>query len=39
MSLTVQEPAGGLRLDLIKGGRSYRCEIDLDSGAARLFQG
>ncbi len=28
-----------MRLDLIRGGRSHRCEIDLATGDARLFQG
>jgi hypothetical protein len=39
LKLTVHEPAGRLRLELIKGGSSNRCEIDLASGNARLFHG
>jgi hypothetical protein len=39
LTLTVHEPAGRLRLELIKGGLSNRCEIDLTSGDARLFHG
>ncbi len=39
MRLTVHEPGGGLRLALIRGGLSYRCEIDLATGDARLFHG
>ncbi len=39
LKLTVREPAGRLRLELIKGGVSNRCEIDLVSGEARLFHG
>ena len=38
LGLTVREPAGQLRLELIKSGRPYRCEIDLATGDARLFQ-
>jgi signal peptidase I len=38
MRLDVRRPAGRLRLDLIKGGRSHRCEIDLATGEARLFR-
>jgi signal peptidase I len=37
--LTVREPAGSLRLELIKAGTANRCEIDLASGAATLFHG
>jgi signal peptidase I len=36
MRLDVRRPAGRLRLELIKGGRSHRCEIDLATGEARL---
>ena len=39
LKLTVRDPAGRLRLELIKGGLSNRCEIDLTSGDARLFHG
>ena len=39
LKLTVSEPAGRLRLDLIKGGLTNRCEIDLVTGEARLFHG
>jgi signal peptidase I len=34
--VTVREPRGRLRLELIKGGRSNGCEIDLASGRATL---
>jgi signal peptidase I len=37
--LTVRQPAGRLRLELIKAGASHRCEIDLATGAAALFHG
>jgi signal peptidase I len=37
MRLTVREPTGRVRLELIKGSQSNRCEIDLASGAATLF--
>ena len=36
--LTVRRPAGRLRLELIKEGRSHRCEIDLATGMAQLFR-
>jgi signal peptidase I len=39
LRLTVREAAGRLRLELIKGGLSDRCELDLSSGDARLFHG
>jgi signal peptidase I len=39
LKLTLGEPVGRLRLELIKGGLSNRCEIDLISGEARLFHG
>jgi signal peptidase I len=35
----VGRPAGQLRLELIKSGRSNRCEIDLLTGGAALFHG
>jgi signal peptidase I len=38
MHLAVRRPAGRLRLELIKEGRSHRCEIDLATGQARLFR-
>lgn len=38
MRLDVHQPSGRLRLDLIKGGRSHRCEMDLVTGEARLFR-
>jgi signal peptidase I len=37
--LQTHEPAGQVRLELIKAGVSNRCEIDLGSGEARLFHG
>jgi signal peptidase I len=39
LRLTVREPAGRLRLELIKSGTANRCEIDLASGEATLFRG
>ena len=39
LRLTVREPAGRFRLELIKAGVSNRCEIDLTTGEARLFHG
>ena len=39
LRLTVREPAGQFRLELIKAGVSNRCEIDLASGQAQLFHG
>jgi signal peptidase I len=36
MRLTVRRPAGRLRLELIREGRTHRCEIDLASGLAQL---
>ena len=39
LRLTVRKPAGHLRLELVAGGLSNRCEIDLSSGDARLFHG
>jgi signal peptidase I len=36
MRLTVRQPAGRLRLELIREGRPHRCEIDLASGLAQL---
>ena len=39
LRLTVREPAGQFRLELIKAGVSNRCEIDLASGEAQLFHG
>jgi signal peptidase I len=38
LAVTVSEPAGTLRLELVKAGVPYRCEIDLASGLARLFR-
>ena len=35
--VTVREPRGRLRLELIKAGLSNRCEIDLATGRATLF--
>jgi signal peptidase I len=37
LRLTVREPTGRVRLELIKGGLSNRCEINLVSGQASLF--
>jgi signal peptidase I len=37
--VNVTRQAGRLRLELIKGGRSNRCEIDLATGLAQLFHG
>jgi signal peptidase I len=39
LRLTTHEPAGQVRLELIKAGVSNRCEIDLRTGEARLFHG
>jgi hypothetical protein len=39
MRLTVGEPRGQFRLELIKAGVSHRCEIDLSSGGATLWCG
>lgn len=39
LKLDIAEPRGLARLELIKGGVSNRCEIDLATGAARLFHG
>jgi signal peptidase I len=35
--VTVREPRGQFRLELIKAGKSNRCEIDLGTGRATLF--
>jgi signal peptidase I len=35
----VEGPAGSLRLELIEGGVSNRCEVDLASGTAEVFHG
>jgi signal peptidase I len=37
--LEVRKPGGIVRLDLVEGGVSNRCEIDLASGVATLFHG
>jgi signal peptidase I len=37
LRLMVHEPSGGVRLELIEGGASNRCEIDLKTGRATLF--
>ena len=34
-----KEAAGTLRLELVEGGTSNRCEVDLATGEARLFHG
>jgi signal peptidase I len=39
LRLLVREPAGRLRLELIQGGWSNHCEIDLASGEASLAHG
>jgi len=39
LRLTVREPAGQVRLELIKSGQSNRCDIDLATGELRLFHG
>ena len=39
MRLAVPRPGGQLRLELIKGGRIGRCELDLATGEARLSHG
>jgi signal peptidase I len=39
LRVELRQPAGRLRLDLIKGGLSHRCEIDLASGEASLAHG
>ncbi len=39
MRLTTTRPGGRLRLDLVRSGRSGRCEIDLTTGEARLSFG
>ena len=39
LKLTIREPSGHLRLELIKGGVSNRLELDLSSGVAKLFHG
>jgi signal peptidase I len=39
LRLTVREPVGKFRMELIKAGGSHRCEIDLKSGEAQLFRG
>jgi signal peptidase I len=36
LRLTVREPAGQIRLELIKAGLSNRCDIDLSKGELRL---
>jgi signal peptidase I len=36
--VTVRKPAGRLRVELIKEGRSCRCEIDLVTGRGTLFR-
>jgi signal peptidase I len=38
LRLTVQEASGGVRLELIEGGTSNRCEIDLATGRATLLR-
>lgn len=37
MRLEIHRPTGRLRLELVRGGRSNRCELDLATGEARLF--
>jgi signal peptidase I len=37
LRLTVHETSGGVRLELIEGGSSNRCEIDLATGRATLL--
>ena len=37
LRLTVHEASGGMRLELIEGGASNRCEIDLATGRATLL--
>jgi len=37
--LEVMKPGGVVRLELVEGGVSNRCEIDLSSGVATLFHG
>jgi signal peptidase I len=37
LRLTVHEASGGVRLELIEGGASNRCEIDLATGRATLL--
>jgi signal peptidase I len=37
LRLTVRQPAGQVRLELIKSGASNRCEIDLAKGELSLF--
>jgi signal peptidase I len=37
LRLTVREPTGQVRLELIKSGQSNRCDIDLATGELRLF--
>ncbi len=39
LRLHVRKPAGEVRIELIKGGVSNRCEINLVDGKARLFHG
>lgn len=35
----VASPTGQIRLELVRGGVPYRCEIDVESGKATLFAG
>ena len=39
LRLHVRKPSGEVRVELIKGGVSNRCEISLANGTARLFHG
>lgn len=39
LRLETTGPSGGFRIELIEGGVSNRCEIDLATGSARLFRG
>ena len=34
-----KEPKGRLRLELVRGGVPYRCEIDLSNGLVSLYRG
>ncbi len=36
MKLEVRRPVGQFRLELIRGGRSHRCDLDLSTGEVRL---
>lgn len=38
-TVSVKKPAGELRFELIEGGVSNRCDIDVKSGVATLFHG